>query len=55
MDAVMKDATPHHGRSERKKKDGFKKKRKRSSFQFLTPEQQAKYKELMEKRKSGKS
>ena len=54
MDVVMKDASLTKD-VQKEKKMALKKEKETKLFEFLTPEQQSKYKELVEKKKSGKS
>jgi Spy/CpxP family protein refolding chaperone len=52
MDAVMKDASLT-SEVQKEKKMALKKEKETKFFEFITPEQQAKYKELVEKKKNA--
>lgn len=54
MNAVMADATLAKD-AQKERKMALKKEKEAKLFEFITPEQQAKYKELIEKKKTGKS
>jgi Spy/CpxP family protein refolding chaperone len=54
MDVLMKDASLNKD-VQKERKMALKKEKESRLFEFLTPEQQTKYKELIEKKKSQKS
>ena len=54
MDGLMKDASLAK-EVQKEKKMALKKEKEAKLFEFITPEQQAKYKELIEKKKAEKS